>query len=58
MTLQTMERDLEALEQEADAIALFVAALDTCQLQMIGTAIREELVERYQGKPYDRNMRH
>jgi len=58
MTLQTLEIDLEALEQEADAIALFVAALDTCQLQMIGTAIRDELMLRYQGKPCDRNMLH
>ena len=58
MTLQTMERDLEALEQEADAVALFVAALDTSQLQLIGNAIREELVLRYQGKPCDRNMLH
>jgi hypothetical protein len=58
MTLQTMERELEALEQEADAIALFVADLDTCQLQLIGTAIREELIVRCQGKPCDRNMLH
>jgi hypothetical protein len=58
MSLQTMERDLEALEQEADAIALFVAALDTSQLQLIGQAVREELVLRYQGKPRDKDMLH
>ena len=58
MTLQTLEMDLEALEQEADAIVLFVAALDTCRLQMLGMAVREELVVRHQGKPCDRNMLH
>jgi len=58
MTLQTMERELETLGQEADAIVLFVAALDTCKLQMLGMAVREELVVRYQGKPCDRNKFH
>ena len=58
MTMQSMERELEMLEQEADAIVLFVAALDTCRLQMLGMAVREELVVRYQGKPCDRKMLH
>jgi len=50
MTLQTLERELDTVEQEAEAIALFVAALDTYKLQMLGMAVREELVVRYQGK--------
>ena len=58
MTLETTERDLEAGEQEAHAIVVFVASLDTCQLQLMGSAIREELALRCEGKPYDRNMLH
>ena len=44
-------------EAEADAIVLFVA-LDTCKEQMLGIAVREELVVSYPGKPCDRNVHH
>jgi hypothetical protein len=43
--------------QEADAIVLFVA-LNTCKLQVLEVAVREELVVSYQGKPCDRNVHH
>ena len=51
MTLQQQERELEALQRDADAVAVFVGSLDTARLQMIGMVIHDELVYRHEGKP-------
>ena len=51
MTLEQQERHLEALEQEAEAVAQFVSSLDTMRLRMIGSAIHDELSMRHEGKP-------
>ena len=58
MTLDQQESVLEALELEADDVAAFIAAMDTCRLQMIGTVIHEELSFRCQGKPSDHSRLH
>ena len=58
MDLQQRKTQLEVLEQEADALAVFVASLDTCRLQMIGHLVDGELALRHQGKPFDRSKLH
>ena len=58
MTLQQQESDLEVLEQEADALAVFFASFDTGRLHMIGTVIGNELALRHEGKPSDQGMLH
>ena len=51
MTLEQQERHFDALDQEEEAVAQFVASLDTTRLRMIGSAIHDELSLRYEGKP-------
>jgi hypothetical protein len=58
MTLQQQEQQLETLEQEADAVAMFVSSVDTSRLHMIANLVNDELVMRYQGKPLDRGQLH
>ena len=58
MTLQEQERELEALDQESDAIAALVANLDTGRLQIINDLVYQELVLRYEGKPLDKARFH
>lgn len=58
MTLLQQERELDRLDQEADAIAVFVASLDTTRLSLIANLVNEELVLRYQGKPCARSELH
>jgi hypothetical protein len=58
MTLQQQETELEVLDQEADALAVFFASFDTGRLHMIGTVIGNELAQRYEGKPCDKGSLH
>lgn len=58
MTLQQQEHNFEALEQEADAVAFFVASLDTSRLCMIGNLINDELALRFEGKPGEKDKLH
>ncbi len=58
MTLQQYETALEALDQEADALAAFLANLDTWRLHMIGHVINDELTLRSEGKPSDKTRLH
>jgi len=58
MTLQQQEHHLEALEQEADAVAVFVASIDTSRLCMIGNLVNEELALRCEGKPTQKDKLH
>jgi len=58
MTLLQQERELERLDQEADAIAVFVSSLDTTRLSMIANLVNEELVLRNQGKPSGQGQLH
>lgn len=58
MTLQEQQRALEALDGDADAIAAFVANLDTGRLQIINDLVYQELVLRYEGKPLDKTRFH
>ena len=58
MNLQQQERELETLEQEAAAIAVFVATLDNCRLHVLSIAIDTEIALRGEGKPADPNQLH
>ena len=58
MTLLQQERELETLNQEADAIAVFIASLDMSRLILIANLVNEELVLRYEGKPAGQDLLH
>jgi hypothetical protein len=58
MTLEQQEREWQSLEQDTDTIVAFVSSLDTLRLQIMNTAISEELSLRSQGKPCDRARLH
>ena len=58
MTLQEQQRELDALEEDSDTIAAFVADLDIGRLQIINDLVYQELVMRYEGKPLDRARLH
>ena len=58
MTLQQQQVHLEVLDQESDAVAAFVAALDTSRLCMIGNVINDELALRFEGKPVEKHKLH
>ena len=58
MTLQEQQRELDALDQDTDTIAAFVADLDIGRLQIINDLVYQELVLRYEGKPLDRARLH
>ena len=54
MTLHEQQISLEHLDRDAEAIATFVADLDTGRLQIISDLVYQELVLRYEGKPLDK----
>ena len=58
MTLDRHDTCSELLDDDAATIARFVASLDTLRLQMMESAINEELLLRCQGKPADRAKLH
>jgi hypothetical protein len=58
MTLDPPESCSDILHEDAATIATFVASLDTLRLQMIESAINEELTLRCEGKPFDRTKLH
>ena len=58
MTLQEQQRELDALDQDTDTIAAFVADLDIGRLQIINDLVYHELVLRYEGKPLDKARLH
>ena len=58
MTLQELQTDLEALELDGGDVASVVSEIDTAALHLLASAIRLELVERYQGKPSERSRFH
>ena len=58
MTLHERERELEALDLDAESIGFIVAELDTQRLFLFAEAIRLELGERAEGKPLERFRYH
>jgi hypothetical protein len=58
MTVDRHDTASEILDDDAATIATFVASLDTLRLQMMESAINEELILRCQGKPFDRTKLH
>jgi hypothetical protein len=58
MTLQERERELQALELDAESVALFIAEIDTPRLYLLAEAIKLELTDRYDGKPIDKLKLH
>ena len=58
MTLREQQCMLEALDADAEALATFVASLDTRRLQSINELVYQELVQRYEGKPLDKSRFH
>jgi hypothetical protein len=58
MTLQQFESQLEALDQEADAIFTLFSSMPTWRLHMLGQVISDELTYRSEGKPFDRAELH
>jgi hypothetical protein len=58
MTLQQFQKQLETLEQEADAVFALFSSMPTWRLHMLGQAIGDELAFRSEGKPCDRAQLH
>jgi hypothetical protein len=58
MTLQQFEKQLETLDQEADAIVALISAMPTWRLHMLGQVVGDELAYRSEGKPCDRTQLH
>ena len=58
MTLQERERELQALELDAEDIATIVSEIDTARLHLLAQAINVELTDRYEGKPLDKLRLH
>ena len=58
MSIQQYEKAFEAIDQEADALATFLASLDTSRLHMIGHLLNDELTLRSEGKPCDKARLH
>jgi hypothetical protein len=54
MTLQERERELQALELDAESVAVIVAEIDSARLHLLSEAIKLELTQRCQGKPLSR----
>jgi hypothetical protein len=54
MTLQERERELQALELDAESVAVFISEIDTPRLCLLAEAIKLELTDRYEGKPLDK----
>lgn len=58
MTLHERQRELEALDQDEENLAAIVSAMDTSRLHVLAEAIKIELTERYEGKPWDKFKLH
>jgi hypothetical protein len=58
MTLQQFQKQLETLDQEADAALLLFSSMATWRLHMLGQAISDELALRSEGKPFDKAQLH
>jgi hypothetical protein len=58
MTLQQFHKQLETLEQEADAAFLLLSSMPTWRLHMLGQVIGDELAYRSEGKPFEKARLH
>jgi hypothetical protein len=58
MTLQERERELQALELDAESVGAFISEIDTPRLYLLAEAIKLELTDRYEGKPIDKLKLH
>jgi hypothetical protein len=58
MTLQQYEKELEALEQDADAIYLLMSSMPAWRLHMLAQVIHDELEFRSEGKPLGKTQLH
>jgi hypothetical protein len=58
MTLQERERELQALDLDAESVAVFISGIDTPRLYLLAEAIKLELTDRYEGKPIDKLKLH
>jgi hypothetical protein len=58
MTLREFHKQLETLDQEADAMFLLFSSMPTWRLHMFGQAVSDELAFRNEGKPFDRAELH
>ena len=58
MTLQQFQKQLETLEQEADAVFSLLSSMPTWRLHMLDQVISDELAFRALGKPFDKAQLH
>jgi hypothetical protein len=58
MTPQQFEKQLETLEQEADAVVSLFSSMPTWRLHMLNQIVGDELALRSEGKPSDRTRLH
>ena len=58
MTLQQFQKQLEKLEQEADAVFSFLSEMPTWRLHMLDQVISNELAFRSEGKPFNKASLH
>jgi hypothetical protein len=58
MTLQQFQKQLEKLEQEADAVFSFLSEMPTWRLHMLDQVISNELAFRSEGKPFNKACLH
>jgi hypothetical protein len=58
MTLQQFQKQLETLEQEADAVVLLLSSMPTWRLHMLDQVVGDELAFRSEGKPFDKARLH
>jgi hypothetical protein len=58
MTLQQFEKQLDTLDQEADALFALFSSMPTWRLHMLGQVIGDELAYRSEGKPWDHAQFH
>jgi hypothetical protein len=58
MTLQQFQKQLETLEQEADAVFLLFSSMPTWRLHLLGRVIGDELAYRSEGKPCEKARVH
>lgn len=58
MTLHETQRELEAFDRDSESVAELIADIDTARLHLLADAIRDELTERYEGKPWDKARLH
>ncbi len=58
MTPQQFQKQLETLEQEADAVVSLFSSMPTWRLHMLNQIVSDELALRSEGKPSDRTRLH